>query len=597
MSVAPLKKLSLVGRAADKDAALHRLQDLGAAHLVSLAPEEMHPENTVSREADEAYKALRFLAVVPKPRRQVRQDADFDIAAFVADVLRVRADLRAARDRRDHLNSRIDALEPWGAFTVPDRSDLGGLSLWFYELPVKQRSALDGVTLPWQIVGSDPKTLYLAVVSQNEPDADMLPVPRVHLGIKSSSVLEGDLEATELEIEALQAERMAQTRYLSLLRESLSQAETAAEYEFAQAQTRDEADLFALQSWVPEDRIPEVEAIADDLHLALLTEYPAWDETPPTLLEQPETEAAGVDLAMFYQVPGYRGWDPTLLLVVSFAIFFAMIIADAGYGAVILIGLLLGWKKLDGSMKLRAWRRLGLILAAATILYGVIVGSYFGVAPTAGQGLGNLAFLDLNDFNTMMRLSIIVGVLHIAIAQFMAYRVNPKRSRWASVGWIAILFGGLAIWLSGQAGAFFILGALVAAGGLGALVWFTSDRPIAKPADYAWRLFDGVKKLSGLMGMFGDVLSYMRLFALGLASASLALTFNDLASDVMASRSGFAILGGLLILAIGHILNFGLAMMSGVVHGLRLNYIEFYKWGLPDEGFAFRAFARKEVQE
>ena len=597
MSVAQLKKLSIIGRAADKDAALERLQSLSTMHLVSLAPPEAHPEKVISRDAEDAYKALRFLAVVPNPRRQVSTDPAFDVHEFVKRALGLKADLRAARDRREFLINRIKALKPWGAFTFPDMTDMAGLHLWFYALPIKQRASLRVVDLPWQIIDEDPKTLYVVIIVKDEPGVDVLPVPRTHVGSKSITVLEQELDESELEIEALQADRMALTRYLTLLRASLTQAETAAEFAFAQAQTRDETDLFALQGWVPQDQVPAIEEACHTQSLALLIEEPAWDETPPTLLEQPGKEAAGVDLAMFYQVPHYRGWDPSVLLIVSFAIFFAMIIADAGYGVVLLLGLLAFWKRLDGSTGMKAWRRLGLILAGGTIAYGVIVGSYFGVAPAKNTALGSLALLDLNDFNAMMRLSIFVGIVHISYANYMAYRANPKRSRYANLAWIAILFGGLVIWLSGQEGPEFAAGVLVAAAGLCALIFFTSERPITKPLDWAWRMFDGVKKLSSLMGMFGDVLSYMRLFALGLASASLALTFNDLAGDVMASRSGLAILGGLLILAIGHVLNFGLALMSGVVHGLRLNYIEFYKWGLPEEGIAFRAFARKEVQE
>jgi V/A-type H+-transporting ATPase subunit I len=88
----------------------------------------------------------------------------------------------------------------------------------------------------------------------------------------------------------------------------------------------------------------------------------------------------------------------------------------------------------------------------------------------------------------------------------------------------------------------------------------------------------------------------MRLFALGLASASLAGTFNGLASSVHNELPGLGLLAAILILVIGHGLNLGLSLMSGVVHGLRLNFIEFYKWGLPEEGTPFRKFARKEVQ-
>jgi V/A-type H+-transporting ATPase subunit I len=114
--------------------------------------------------------------------------------------------------------------------------------------------------------------------------------------------------------------------------------------------------------------------------------------------------------------------------------------------------------------------------------------------------------------------------------------------------------------------------------------------------DYLWRVLDGLKALTGVMGMFGDVLSYMRLFALGLASASLALTFNDLAMQIRDAVPGLGLLLGLLLLLLGHAINLGLAIMSGVVHGLRLNFIEFYKWGMPGEGKAFQKFARKEVK-
>jgi len=101
--------------------------------------------------------------------------------------------------------------------------------------------------------------------------------------------------------------------------------------------------------------------------------------------------------------------------------------------------------------------------------------------------------------------------------------------------------------------------------------------------------------LTNLPRIFGDVLSYLRLFALGLASSSLALTFNQLAQQVTEAIPGPGLLIGLLILIIGHGLNFALSVMGGVVHGLRLNYIEFYNWGLSEEGYPFKAFSKKEI--
>lgn len=108
------------------------------------------------------------------------------------------------------------------------------------------------------------------------------------------------------------------------------------------------------------------------------------------------------------------------------------------------------------------------------------------------------------------------------------------------------------------------------------------------------RMMGGLLGLARITNAFGDVLSYLRLFALGLASASLALTFNGLAGDVVEALPGVGVLFAFFILVIGHAVNLALAIMSGFVHGLRLNVIEFFNWGLPEEGRPFQPFARKE---
>ncbi|MGD9409517.1 MAG: V-type ATPase 116kDa subunit family protein, partial [Thiohalocapsa sp.] len=111
------------------------------------------------------------------------------------------------------------------------------------------------------------------------------------------------------------------------------------------------------------------------------------------------------------------------------------------------------------------------------------------------------------------------------------------------------------------------------------------------------RGLDGLLALTQVTKIFGDTLSYLRLFALGLASASLALTFNDLARQVGAQVPGLGLLLQILLLLIGHGLNMALGLVSGVVHGLRLNYIEFYNWALSGEGYPFRPFKKTEMTE
>ncbi len=598
MSVARLKKLSLVGRAAQKTATLEALQNLGCMHVLPLVAPPAEPEKVSERGAREAYKALRFLTDVPEPRRQIQRDPGFDMDQFVQDVLDLMQRSRDVMDRRDFLAYRIARVRPWGDLDFPPDDVLAGNRLWFYQLPLKHREALERLPIPWAILEQDHRFIYAVLIAPDEPADDILPVARTHTGSLPIHELEAQLEEAEIAIEALEAERVAQTRYLTLMRRNLSVAESAAELAHANQKVRDEEAMFALQGWVPEDQVDAVLGLAQANDAAALIEEPGPDDTPPTLLEQPEKRSAAVDLALFYQVPGYKDWDPSVIVAASFAFFFAMIVADAGYGAIILLGLLLFWKRMGGTVGQRSWRLYGVIISGATILYGVLVGSYFGVAPPEGAVLGRVKLLDLNNFNAMMMVSIVVGVLHLVLANALAARAAwGRRKAIANLGWIAALVGGFALWLSYMNGDSLTLGAALLGLGVLAILLFSSEREIKKPIDWLWRLIDGIQALAGAMGAFGDVLSYMRLFALGLASASLAITFNDLAMSVIHALKGPGILFGLLILIVGHILNFALAMMSGVVHGLRLNYIEFFKWGLPDEGIVFRPFARKEVQE
>ena len=130
--------------------------------------------------------------------------------------------------------------------------------------------------------------------------------------------------------------------------------------------------------------------------------------------------------------------------------------------------------------------------------------------------------------------------------------------------------------------------------GLVLVLLFSSMRPVfsTNPKGWFMRIVDGVMGLTGVTKAFGDALSYLRLFALGLASAQLAIIFNQLASDASQIK-GIGILLGLLIFLIGHTLNLVLAVVGGVVHGLRLNCIEFFSWSLTDEGQPFEALEMK----
>jgi V/A-type H+-transporting ATPase subunit I len=438
------------------------------------------------------------------------------------------------------------------------------------------------------------------VIDQNEPPGNALPVPRAHTGALSLGELYKRLDEAEVELEDAVAERQALTRWIYLMSRHLARAEDQAALSHAAAQTLVAEALFLVQGWVPEPAIGAVSALAEQQGLAMLLEEPQPADRPPTLLENPEPLAAGQDLVGFYQMPAYGTWDPSRVVFFSFATFFAMILSDAGYALV--LGLLLAafWLRMGRSETGLRWRTLCSVLVGGSLVWGVLVGSYFGVSLSPESFWGGLKLLDLNDFDTMTKLSVGIGVLHLVLAHLE--QLSLKRGRvaaWAHIGWIAVMLGGFAMWLGNVQEAPLWLsqtGRWALGLGLLAVFAFASERVLRDLRSAFLRLLDGIWALTGVTKVFGDVLSYLRLFALGLASASLALTFNDLAQQASQVR-GMGLLFAILILLVGHLLNLLLALMSGVVHGLRLNYIEFYNWALSGEGYAFQPFKKKESRE
>jgi V/A-type H+-transporting ATPase subunit I len=501
--------------------------------------------------------------------------------------------MQALQDERDFLENRIQDIQPWGDFSYPPQNALRGLRLWFYIVPLNDMRKVRSSGLTWQLVARDNRFAYVVVVSEAEPSG--MPVPRTRTGNRSLSDLELRLEEVMLALEDLQAERASLTRWCHLYAASLSELEDQEALVLATSMTFDASPLFALQAWAPTDVVPQLRAYAQEKGLALDVRKPHRQETPPTLLQNRPRLASGQDLVSFYMTPNYWLWDPSTVVFFSFSLFFAMILSDGGYALIMGLGLAVGWRKLGRSDTGSRLRLLFASLVGSSFAWGVMVGSYFGGAPTEGTILSRMHILEMNDYDAMMQMSVFIGIGHLVLSNLAdARRRGFSTDAMAPLGWIAQFVGavmiwhgmstaGASLWLKNMGIAVMVLGGLL-------VVFFSGvEGPLWK------RPLSGLLALTNITNAFGDALSYLRLFALGLASASLAMAFNDLAHQVREILPGFGILFALLVFVIGHSLNFVLAVVSGFIHGLRLNFIEFFNWSIPEEGRPFRAFARKET--
>lgn len=589
MSLVPLRHVTFVGLTTDKEGLLNDLHARGCVELIPLGGDGK--ELAIGGPSSEAREALLFLLTCPQRRHQVMDDAHFDAQALERQSLELRQKLFDLEAERDALRVRIADVEPWGEFRFPDVGQLGGCQLWFYVVPHEQLPRVAALGLDWEVVRRDLKNSYVVVASAEEPRA--MPVPRVHVGARSPSELKTRLAAVELAIEDAQAERSSLTRWCLLFSKSLDRLEDSAARSAAARQTCDRQELFALQAWAPAENISELSRYAVQQQLVFESREPTKVDAPPTLLRNPPRIAAGEDLVNFYMTPGYWTWDPSGVVLISFAIFFAMILADAGYAAVLGLGLAAGWGKLSKSASGQRFLPLLSLIVGLSLVYGVLVGSYFGLTPPEGSLLGALHLLDMNNSGLMMGLSVLVGGVHVLMANVIdARRYSDRRDGLPSVGWACAIAGGL-VYAAGsvatQFSFFKAVGGVAVVGGLLLVVGFTAWREKPIP-----RIVQGLLGLTKLSGAFGDILSYLRLFALGLASASLATAFNEMAAGISSGLPGIGMLLALLVLLFGHTLNLLLGISSGVIHGLRLNVIEFFNWGLKDEGRLFRPFRRKE---
>ena len=599
MSIVSVCKVTLCGTRADRQGLLEGLQRLGCMHLVSLRPPPKEPEKAPPERAEDAYRALRYLLDVRNKRRQVMETEGFDFDGVVKQALINQQRRRDTEDRRDFLAHRIEGLTPWGDFEVAGES-LGGYRLWFYQVPHNEMAAVHALDLPWQVVHKDNRFAYVAVIAREEPPRHALPVARTHTGAVPLNELKRHLQRAEIELEDIDAEHQALSRWIFLVSQNLAHAEDKAALTHASTQLLEADGLCAVQGWLPKRDLPRLQAFAEQEGLALLAETPDPAEAPPTLLENPEPVSGGQDLVGFYQTPSYRSWDPSPIVFFSFALFFAMILADAGYALVLGTLLAVFWKRLGASEAGHRFRRLSVVVLGASLFYGIIVGSYFGFTPPEASLIAGLKVLELEDFDVMMRLSIAIGCLHLIMANAaVAYRAGGFPRNAPPLGWIGAILGGMLFWLgASEAGpaVFEQAGMVLVVLGLGLVLFFSGRRRIDSIRSLFMRLLDGLMSLTNATKMFGDVLSYLRLFALGLASSSLAVTFNQLAVDVRDGLPGIGVLLGILVMLLGHAINLALGIVSGFVHGLRLNFIEFFSWGVPEEGYPFRAFAKKEIE-
>jgi V/A-type H+-transporting ATPase subunit I len=418
-----------------------------------------------------------------------------------------------------------------------------------------------------------------------------LGIPEEKIPAKSLSQIGRDIQSKQAELERIAEEYRTLSEKVQALVEAEVKLKDDYEYRRVLLNAGPALDdrLFVLTCWSPVTDEELLKKIGGSFTLGHFSEDPGEGDKVPVLLSNKRVFDSGEDLVQVYSHPNHNDFDPSGIVLYCFTVFYGMIIGDAGYGLVSLaLTVFLHWKVKSNSPLWIRFRRLCYLLSFSVLIFGVITASYFGVVLRPDNPLNKLVLLDFGSKegqNQVMLISVIMGMIHISIALAIKfYRTKDL----PTLGWIIVIWGGYFLLYSKMGkGEDNPVAMYATIAGLGLVVLFTSNHK-----NPVLRVLIGLNGALGVVQLLADCLSYMRLFALGLATMYMCQTFNMLAEMPYKGLPYVGFIPAILILVSGHAINLLLGIMGGVVHGLRLNFLEWYRWCFEGDGLPFKPFRK-----
>ena len=514
-----------------------------------------------------------------------------DVISVCQHIVDLQKRLEQLKEYAVTLNTWIDQWSPWGDFDPQEISRLAqkNIQAKLYQIPREQLNSLSREFVVKKIF-SEGATDNCIVFCRDDitPNFKELELPKMSLAQMRQRLFEDAQVILNLNKEL--SECLGYQNKLFIEKEALLQQKLYLEALQGMGQAE---QLVYLKGYIPVDTEERLIVEAKQRGWGIFTDVPQENEQVPTLLRNPAwISFINPLLKLLELMPGYRELDISPLFIVFFSLFFGMLIGDAGYGLVYF--LLNFWlhKKFGRKMKDRSVFFLFYILSFCAIIWGLLTGTFFGQAWLINLGIKPLVPA-LTNTTFIQGLCFLIGAVHLSLAHgWKAVIKAPALEALADVGWICVIWAVFFLAKNLILGENFPLwGNWLIVAGLVLVLFFTSpQKNILKTIGSGL----GTIALS-LVNNFTDVVSYIRLFAVGLAGVAIADAFNAMAVGIIKKGDFLTIIAAALVVVFGHALNIILGPMSVLVHGVRLNVLEFCGHaGVTWDGFAYKPFGRKE---
>ena len=639
--IVPMKKVSLVVLNNERKDALTQLKKVGVVHLEQIdgSSEQLSLYKEASNNAVAANAILSDIKVAKKKSfsSAVKTLSNDEVVAKCKHVIDISDKKKKLLEEIASDAAEIERFANWGQVDIDDFAYLKekGISFKMYEIPEDKYNLIDE-KLTTICVNRIKKIVRFLLIDASEDRPEGLPPEafEVPMPVLSTKDLAKRVEDNETEISKIEEELKSETVYISQIQDFKSNLESDIQFEtiysgMGQENSGKTTDLAWLTGYVPIDSFDKLKDCVTKNSWAMAASDPTEEDNVPTKLKNNKFVSLIYPLTDFLgTVPGYHEYDISGWFLLFFCVFFGMIFGDGGYGLLVTVAsLVLVLKSLFQKKSVSPLMGLLLLLGLSTVAWGTVTCTWFGLKPEQLPAwLTSLSITPISNaagsdyrlylpWNTEVGLTtgqnlqifcFTLAFLQLSVAHLKGMARNRKSLK------VLGEFGSLLqIW-----GMFYVVLSMVVSSALFPLGLVVNNIPVGTIAialvgcgfalSFIFSNYDGnigqsilesckniISVLLGVVNVFSDIVSYIRLWAVGLAGSAISNTVNEMAGPLLGHAITF--IAFVALIAFGHGLNMVLNLLSVIVHGVRLNTLEFSTHlGMSWSGFKYNPFAEKE---
>lgn len=623
--IVPMKKVFLIVLESERKEALKKLRAAGLVHLEALQGSGAELVSLKSK-LSQMESAYQILSDIKLPKDKTKTEATVkseDMLDLSGKIINLTEQKKALENKIIQNTVEIERLAKWGDVNPGDFDYLAdkNIHIGMYEIPVARYSSLPD-EVKTIFVNEDKSNVRFLLITEEGKKPECMPAEAFQITMPSKSTEEMKKEIAEARktISSIDNELFEDVAFIPALKDAIGKASKDVEFEnvFSGMEKEDGENALAwLTGFVPTENTDTVKKLAESENWGFAAVDPSDDDEVPTKLKNNKFVSLIYPVTDFLgTVPGYQEYDISGWFLLFFGIFFGMIFGDGGYGLIITLAGVLGVLKTAGRGKPAPAMLLLTFIGLVTVLWGMVTCTWFGIevallpqwlkdlsltnVPLFGQNfaISNVTSAESEEMSNLVSQNLQVfcftlALIQLCIAHLKGILRNIKSPKLlADLGSLGMMFGLYFVVLNMVVdGERFPMPSwtIPVIGGGFALSFIFANYDGSIGASILESCKNIVSVLLGVVNNFSDIVSYIRLWAVGLAGSAISQTVNGMAGGML---GGAIMCAGILLLFFGHGLNMILNVLSVIVHGVRLNTLEFSgHLGMSWSGFKYEPFS------